>query len=59
MSELNPMSEPSIDSLVPSGYAALLSDLKQRIQMAQVRAGLAVNREMVLLYWSALLEPWT
>ena len=33
-------------------YQSLLADLKQRIQQAQVRAGLAVNRELVLLYWS-------
>jgi predicted nuclease of restriction endonuclease-like (RecB) superfamily len=33
-------------------YQSLLADLKQRIQEAQVRAGLAVNRELVLLYWS-------
>jgi len=33
-------------------YQSLLASLKQRIQEAQVRAGLAVNREMVLLYWS-------
>ena len=39
-------------SLLPSGYAALLSDLKESIQAAQVKAGLAVNRELVLLYWS-------
>jgi predicted nuclease of restriction endonuclease-like (RecB) superfamily len=32
-------------------YAALLSSIKQRIQIAQVRAALAVNRELVLLYW--------
>ena len=35
-----------------SAYKALLADLKRRIQEAQVRAGLAVNRELVLLYWS-------
>ena len=35
-----------------SAYNALLADLKRRIQEAQVRAGLAVNRELVLLYWS-------
>lgn len=35
-----------------SAYEALLADLKRRIQEAQVRAGLAVNRELVLLYWS-------
>lgn len=35
-----------------SDYQSLLASLKQRIQEAQVRAGLAVNRELVLLYWS-------
>ena len=34
------------------GYQSLLVSLKQRIQSAQIRAGLAVNRELVLLYWS-------
>lgn len=33
-------------------YQTLLASLKQRIREAQVRAGLAVNRELVLLYWS-------
>ena len=33
-------------------YAALLDDVKQRVQAAQVRASLAANRELVLLYWS-------
>ncbi|MBX7259446.1 MAG: PDDEXK nuclease domain-containing protein [Candidatus Hydrogenedentes bacterium] len=37
---------------VSSGYQSLLATLKQRIQHSQVRAGLAVNRELVLLYWS-------
>jgi predicted nuclease of restriction endonuclease-like (RecB) superfamily len=32
-------------------YAALLSEIKQRVQAAQIRAALAVNRELVLLYW--------
>ena len=32
-------------------YSALLNDLKQRIRTAQVRAALAVNRELVMLYW--------
>jgi predicted nuclease of restriction endonuclease-like (RecB) superfamily len=35
----------------PDGYAQFLSDLKVRIQAAQVRAALAINRELVLLYW--------
>ena len=38
-------------ALLPEGYAELLSQLKERIRAAQLRAGLAVNREMVLLYW--------
>jgi len=33
------------------GYEQLLRDLKERIRSAQVRAALAVNRELVLLYW--------
>jgi predicted nuclease of restriction endonuclease-like (RecB) superfamily len=36
---------------LPASYAALLNDLKDRIRTAQVRATLAVNREMIGLYW--------
>ena len=36
----------------PPGYAALLKDIKERVRTAQVRAALAVNRELILLYWS-------
>jgi predicted nuclease of restriction endonuclease-like (RecB) superfamily len=36
---------------LPSGYAALLNDIKARVRAAQLKAGLAVNRELVLLYW--------
>ena len=35
----------------PSGYADWLAELKTRIHTAQQRAALAVNRELVLLYW--------
>lgn len=35
----------------PSGYADWLTELKTRIHTAQQRAALAVNRELVLLYW--------
>ena len=35
----------------PAGYADWLADLKGRILGAQQRATLAVNRELVLLYW--------
>ncbi len=42
-----------IEEIPPTGngYEAFLGDLKDRIRTAQVRAGLAVNRELVLLYW--------
>lgn len=33
------------------GYSALLTALKERIRAARFRAALAVNRELVLLYW--------
>lgn len=35
----------------PTGYADWLAELKTRIHSAQQRAALAVNRELVLLYW--------
>jgi predicted nuclease of restriction endonuclease-like (RecB) superfamily len=35
----------------PEGYADWLADLKGRIHVAQQRATLAVNQELVLLYW--------
>jgi predicted nuclease of restriction endonuclease-like (RecB) superfamily len=35
----------------PEGYADWLAELKARIHGAQQRATLAVNRELVLLYW--------
>lgn len=36
---------------LPADYAAWLAELKTRIHVAQQRASLAVNRELVLLYW--------
>lgn len=35
----------------PAGYADWLAELKICIHSAQQRAALAVNRELVLLYW--------
>ncbi|MGB3789346.1 MAG: PDDEXK nuclease domain-containing protein [Phormidesmis sp.] len=35
----------------PDVYAAFLSSLKERIRSAQVNAALAVNKELILLYW--------
>jgi predicted nuclease of restriction endonuclease-like (RecB) superfamily len=34
-----------------AGYDTLLQDLKERIQRAQIRAALSVNRELITLYW--------
>lgn len=42
---------PTASPLDPDGYADWLTDLKGRIQTAQQRAALAVNRELVGLYW--------
>jgi predicted nuclease of restriction endonuclease-like (RecB) superfamily len=36
---------------LPAGYAELLDDLKRRIRTAQLRAAVAVNNALVLLYW--------
>lgn len=41
---------PNIAPL-PADYAAWLAELKSHIHTAQQRAALAVNRELVLLYW--------
>jgi predicted nuclease of restriction endonuclease-like (RecB) superfamily len=35
----------------PEGYDEFLRNLKQRIRTAQVKAVLAVNRELIILYW--------
>lgn len=35
----------------PPHYAGLLAEVKQHIQAAQSRAALAVNRELIRLYW--------
>lgn len=36
---------------VPIDYGALLVDLKSRVRVAQVKAALSVNRELIALYW--------
>lgn len=36
---------------LPDDYDAFLNDIKARIQSAQVRAALAISRELILLYW--------
>ncbi|MGG6295571.1 PDDEXK nuclease domain-containing protein [Leptolyngbya sp. AN02str] len=44
---------PKPSSLFPSdeAYTDFLSSLKTRIRSAQIRASLAVNQELVILYW--------
>jgi predicted nuclease of restriction endonuclease-like (RecB) superfamily len=34
------------------GYASLLAELKERIRTARLKAAVAVNEELILLYWS-------
>jgi len=36
---------------IPSGYSRFLSNIKERIAQARVRASLSVNRELIELYW--------
>ena len=43
--------KPASLTPTPKGYADWLADLKDRIHTAQQRATLAVNRELVGLYW--------
>lgn len=38
-------------TVLPPGYAELLEDLKGRVRTAQLKAAVAVNRELVRLYW--------
>ena len=40
-----------LHGLLPTTYAPLLADLKARVRVAQVKAAVAVNRELILLYW--------
>jgi hypothetical protein len=37
--------------LVSANYATLLGDIKQRVRHGQTRAVLAVNAELIRLYW--------
>jgi predicted nuclease of restriction endonuclease-like (RecB) superfamily len=44
-----PASAP--EDRLPSGFSALLGEVKSRIQTAQTRAMISVNSELVRLYW--------
>jgi hypothetical protein len=39
------------EAAVPASYLTLLTEIKERVRNARLRAHLAVNRELVLLYW--------
>lgn len=43
------MSEKS--NQLPADYVSLLADIKQRVRYAQTSAMLAVNAELIRLYW--------
>ena len=36
---------------LPADYGPLLAEIKARVQVARIRAGLAANRELLALYW--------
>jgi len=51
------MTQPTNDlSAMPDGYAEWVNGLKRRIQQTQLRATLAVNSELILLYWHLGVE---
>ncbi len=37
--------------IIPSDYPAFFTDLKNRIRLAQQKAVISINRELILLYW--------
>lgn len=40
-----------IEQVVPKEYGSLLKEIKDKILSSQVKAALAVNRELITLYW--------
>ncbi|NWJ97275.1 MAG: hypothetical protein HXX20_15940 [Chloroflexi bacterium] len=44
--------------LLPDNYLEFLAKLKEHIRTAQAKAALAVNRELVMLYWHIGHEIW-
>ncbi len=42
---------PKQDTLFPDSYDAFFKTLKERIRSVQVKAALAVNRDLISLYW--------
>lgn len=51
--DMRPAQKPAKDAgLSLKGYETFLGEIKERIQTSQLRAAVAVNRELVLLYWT-------
>jgi hypothetical protein len=50
MTKRPPKSSKSV-AVLPTDYAPLLAEIKARIRTAQIKAALAANAELVLLYW--------
>ena len=44
-------SKSEVTSNILEGYNEFLRDLKERIEETQVRAAIALNNDLVLLYW--------
>ena len=40
-----------MSELIPAGYESFLKEVKERLRTAQLRAMVAVNAELVRLYW--------
>jgi len=49
--ENGPASQPRSDVKQAIGYTAFLADVKARITTARTRAVLAVNSELIRVYW--------
>lgn len=47
----DPARTGGLEPALPAGYATVLSDLKARIRSAQLKAAVAVNTELIRLYW--------
>jgi hypothetical protein len=38
--------------MIETSYLSFLEDIKQQVQSARARVALAVNRELIVLYWT-------
>ena len=49
--KIPPAGTEPVTSVLPTGYAELLVELKTSVRSAQLKAAVAVNSEMIKLYW--------